>query len=105
MSDLPPHVRHHFPQGVWVDTGESTSAKLRRVEAELGSALSALTSMEQERDDLRALVAVLAGPHDGECAWRGLAVKVMREQQYTRAQLDDLIARPADCSRCLRGGR
>ena len=42
--------------------GESTSARLRRVEAELGSALRALAEAQKP------------------CAWRGLAIDAMREQ-------------------------
>jgi len=44
MSDRDPAVQ------MWQ---ESTSARLRRVEAELGSALGALTQANAERDDMR----------------------------------------------------
>ena len=80
--------------------GESTSAKLRRVEAELGSALNALTAARQERDEARAkaehwlaktrelaqdlaavgLIADSLHIDAGQCGWRGLAVQLMKEQ-------------------------
>lgn len=44
---------------------ESTAAKLRRVEAELGSALSRLRVVSKQRDELRAAVRALPDT-DGE---------------------------------------
>ena len=62
--------------------GESTSAQLRRTQAALAASQADLTRAEQE------LAAARAEP----CAWRGLAIDAIRERDYARAQLDDLIA-------------
>lgn len=63
-------------------SGEPTSARLRRTEAELGSALAALTRAEHERDELtRLLLEARQEIADSKpCAWRGLAEQLMREQ-------------------------
>ena len=70
--------------------GESTSARLRRVEAELGAALGALAATREQLEQLKIRLAHTDGT--GPCAYRALAVDAMRERDYVRAQLDDLIA-------------
>jgi len=80
----------------WQPLGESTSARLRRVEAELGSALSALTTAREERDELTRLLldareeisklqTRLAHAKGSEpCAYRGLAEQLLREREERR---------------------
>lgn len=67
--------------------GESTSARLRRVEAELGSALGALNEARHELAHAHMKISQLetrlayARKEDGEpCAWQGLAKELLREK-------------------------
>lgn len=72
MADVDPAVRQWQAA---LGLGESTSARLRRVEA--------------ERDEARADSLCVEA---GKCGWRPLAVQLMREQQEATADRSRLVA-------------
>jgi len=71
--------------------------KLGETQQALAASQADLTRAEAERDALTLLLAEARRElaDTKPCAWRGLAVDAMRERDYARAQLGDLIAEHA----------